>query len=110
MNHRWEMNTDLCKRCGITVTDYWVYKKGCRAVASCCGGAPPWNIDKSQWECEKCKSAVSNDPSYLYAPGSTIVSVPKDYQTLKKEHEARKRVCGGAKANTTHAHWCEAKN
>jgi len=104
--------TAACKYCGQSLGSFPGIApcKRNSVAASCCGGASLWNIDKSQWECEKCKSAVSNDPNYLYAPGSGVISAPKDYRTIKKESEARRCVCGGAKANTTHAHWCEVKN
>ncbi len=82
----------------------WEFMVKRSSTQSCCGGKGNirWSHSNKQWSCADCGSVKSNDPDYWISNKSVTPETPL-WTSPKCE-------CGGTKAKTTHAHWCDVKN
>lgn len=120
-----EINTLIYFDCtGVVITPYFGHFEGtCMQDAkfipcldtlisyssgsTCCGGkgGMKWDDKINKWNCSDCGKLMGSGTSGYYStqPGNP-------YYLGDQPKPVKQCVCGGSKANTTHAFWCDIKN
>ena len=111
-----DLHSGSCVKCGLTRYDFISAPSLCVKsilcqgflMKSCCGGSGSsmWDNTTQQWICKDCGTVKSNDPSYNN--NSIQPATMPEWAPYKPKD--KQCVCGGTKAKTTHAHYCDIKN